>query len=50
MVDHGVELVIGKDTDSILLKLLLDEHVRGRLVVAIVKHRFLLVLLHDSHT
>lgn len=49
MVDHGVELVIGKDTDSILLKLLLDEHVR-RLVVAIIKHRFLLVLLHDSHT
>ena len=44
MVDHGVELVVRKDANSILLNLLLD------VLLAIIVHRFLLVLLHDSHT
>lgn len=44
VVDHGVELVVGKDANSILLNLLLD------VLLAIIIHRFLLVLLHDSHT
>ena len=50
MVDHGVELVIGKVTNSILLKPLLDEHLWSLLVITIVIHRFLLVLLHEFHT
>ena len=44
VVDHGVELVVRKDSNSILLNLLLD------ILLAIIVHRFLLVLLHDSHT